>query len=328
MEGLQCRNAFFSWKILYKSAGQWYEIIFCACTEAEERQWKSEILDLIDPKVERKRYSNEIDIVDSELHIFDCLASYSNSLPPGSSIRGFCGDATGKQAPQMAPVQCIIKNTHVLVRDANEGGAADSFFPDFSASQDNIDYTPVLAPERAERAKIEFMMMEVWTREKLTYPAMAVGRSSQLLRHSASTMIRKLSRTSLASRSSTRTTSRASFVDVELHGGPKDDPFVEEPRKSEQKERSKRHCQGTLPDVSHTIIQRGRSNAISSQQNVRRGKSRVLEKTPSRGAVEAYATPPEQEMRMGDGAGDKAARGGKSVLGRYSTPSKWWTPRQ
>lgn len=53
---------------------------------------------------------------------------------------------------------------------------------------------PVLAPPRSERARLEALLTDVWSRETLPFPGMPTrSRSEHLVRTSASSMIRKLS---------------------------------------------------------------------------------------------------------------------------------------
>ncbi|KYK56016.1 hypothetical protein DCS_07981 [Drechmeria coniospora] len=59
---------------------------------------------------------------------------------------------------------------------------------------------PVLAPARGERARLESLLGDVWSREILPFPGMtARARSEHLVRTSASTVMRKLSVASITS---------------------------------------------------------------------------------------------------------------------------------
>jgi hypothetical protein len=58
----------------------------------------------------------------------------------------------------------------------------------------------ILAPPRSERARLEALLADVWSREILPFPGMTTrSRSEQLVRSSASTVMRKLSVASIAS---------------------------------------------------------------------------------------------------------------------------------
>lgn len=71
----------------------------------------------------------------------------------------------------------------------------------------------VLAPARADRARVEALLSDVWSRETLPFPGMTVrARNERLIRTSAHSMIRKLSATSIASTFTKRSASLASIT--------------------------------------------------------------------------------------------------------------------
>lgn len=71
---------------------------------------------------------------------------------------------------------------------------------------------PVLAPARADRARLETLLSDVWTRESLPFPGMTVrARNEHLIRTSAHSVIRKLSVTSITSTFAKRSASLASI---------------------------------------------------------------------------------------------------------------------
>ena len=55
----------------------------------------------------------------------------------------------------------------------------------------------VLAPKRAERARLESILGDVWTKDKLPHPGMIASRGGQILRASAGSLVRKLSLASI-----------------------------------------------------------------------------------------------------------------------------------
>lgn len=72
---------------------------------------------------------------------------------------------------------------------------------------------PVLAPSRGDRARLEALLSDVWTREILPFPGMTVrARNEHLIRTSAHSMIRKLSVTSITSQFTKRSASLASVT--------------------------------------------------------------------------------------------------------------------
>ena len=58
------------------------------------------------------------------------------------------------------------------------------------------DRVLILAPKRADRIRMESSLADVWTRDLLPYPGMSSNRGEHLIRSSASSMMRKLSRAS------------------------------------------------------------------------------------------------------------------------------------
>lgn len=105
----------------------------------------------------------------------------------------------------------ILKNTSV-VKEALPSPAAGS---QINRSQSLLGTTariPVLAPSRGDRARLEALLSDVWTRDILPFPGItARSRSEHLVRASASSVMRKLSVVSIASSFSKRSASLASL---------------------------------------------------------------------------------------------------------------------
>lgn len=60
----------------------------------------------------------------------------------------------------------------------------------------------MLAPPRSERARLEVLLEDVWSQNIIPFPdTMSIARNEQLMRRSASTMMRKLSMANMAKRS-------------------------------------------------------------------------------------------------------------------------------
>lgn len=71
----------------------------------------------------------------------------------------------------------------------------------------------MLAPSRGDRARLEALLSDVWTREVLPFPGMtARARNEHLIRTSAHSVMRKLSVTSIASTFTKRSASLASIT--------------------------------------------------------------------------------------------------------------------
>lgn len=90
--------------------------------------------------------------------------------------------------------QVIIKNTNAFKETPS------SITINRSQSLLTTNRTPVLAPSRVERCRLEALLSDVWSRQFLPYPGMTHrARSEHIVRTSASSMMRKLSVASIAS---------------------------------------------------------------------------------------------------------------------------------
>jgi hypothetical protein len=91
--------------------------------------------------------------------------------------------------------QVIIKNTSVSREPLSPSHINRS--KSLPGSNSRI---PVLAPSRGERARLEALLSDVWTRDKLPFPGMTIrARGEHLIRSSASSVMRKLSSVSITS---------------------------------------------------------------------------------------------------------------------------------
>lgn len=114
--------------------------------------------------------------------------------------------------PKSPLCQVILKNTSVMKDAPHSSSGAGS---QINRSQSLLTTTariPVLAPSRGERARLEALLSDVWTRDILPFPGItARSRSEHLVRASASSVMRKLSVVSIASSFSKRSASLASL---------------------------------------------------------------------------------------------------------------------
>lgn len=92
--------------------------------------------------------------------------------------------------------QVIIRNTHSPA-DVQVGRHLAEFSINRSRSHLSTQRVMVLSPKRSERVRLESVLADVWTREKLPYPGMVSSRSGHMLRVSAGSLVRKLSKASL-----------------------------------------------------------------------------------------------------------------------------------
>ncbi|TVY19858.1 Phosphatidylinositol 3,4,5-trisphosphate-dependent Rac exchanger 1 protein [Lachnellula arida] len=199
--GLQCHTVPFSWKLVFEYDHQLFEITMSACSQKEELEWRGRLVD----------HSGK-DPLDSGEQA--ALASLSLSIKSMGTVFGKPGTIARRisihRAMTVGPIsgmcQVIIKNTNAFKE------AASSASINRSQSLLATNRTPVLAPSRADRMRLEALLADVWTREVLPYPGMTGrARNEHLVRTSASSMMRKLSVASIASNFTKRSSSMASL---------------------------------------------------------------------------------------------------------------------
>lgn len=116
--------------------------------------------------------------------------------------------------PKSPLYQVILKNTSAA-KDNTSTNLPSSINRSQSLLTTN-SRIPVLAPPRAERARLEILLADVWSRKVLPYPGITSrSRSEHRVRSSASTMMRKLSVASLTNPFAKRSTSTSSLFHTE-----------------------------------------------------------------------------------------------------------------
>lgn len=135
-----------------------------------------------------------------------CLANSAGSVARRLSIHR--ATTVGPKSPLC---QVILKNTTTVKETPNP--TAD--VPNINRSQSLLTTTtriPILAPPRGDRARIEALLSDVWSRKILPFPGITPrSRSEHLVRASASTMMRKLSVASITNSFAKRSGSSASM---------------------------------------------------------------------------------------------------------------------
>ncbi|EGU89245.1 hypothetical protein FOXB_00198 [Fusarium oxysporum f. sp. conglutinans Fo5176] len=151
--GLQCHLAPFSWKLVFESDHQLYEMVMTACT------------------------------------VFGRPGSIARSLSTHQASVG-----------SSEPCHVILKNTSTMKSSSGTSSGAG-----LHRSQSLLSTkvrTPVLVPSRSERARLEVLLSDVWSQDVLPLPSMTnIARNEQMIRRSASTVMRKLSVSSMTKRS-------------------------------------------------------------------------------------------------------------------------------
>lgn len=103
-----------------------------------------------------------------------------------------------------------MRNTSVEKEATSSSNTTISRTQSLLASKGRI---PVLAPSRGDRARLEALLSDVWSREVLPFPGMTTrARNEHIIRTSAQSMIRKLSVTSITSTFTKRSASFASIT--------------------------------------------------------------------------------------------------------------------
>lgn len=92
--------------------------------------------------------------------------------------------------------QVIVRNTH-SPEELHEIRQPSTSSINRSHSHMTTNRIVVLAPKRSERARLETMLGDVWTKDKLPYPGMIASRGGQIIRASAGSLVRKLSLASI-----------------------------------------------------------------------------------------------------------------------------------
>ncbi|KIL94523.1 hypothetical protein FAVG1_01454 [Fusarium avenaceum] len=190
--GLQCHLAPFSWKLVFESDHQLYELVMTACTPKEESEWRS--------RLSRPR-ALELDVKAPNLQVFLSLDIQSLGTVfgrPGTIARSLSTHQTSVGGPESPLCHVILKNT-TAIRPSTSIGSG------INRSQSLLSTrvrTPVLVSSRGERARLEVLLADVWSQDVLPLPSMTnIARNEQIIRRSASMMMRKLSVSSMARRS-------------------------------------------------------------------------------------------------------------------------------
>lgn len=199
--------------MVFEASQKLYELIFCACSANEEQEWTQAIIQCTSQTSYMLR--DEVPILGP---IYTTLALHVNPIGP---VFGVFGNMTRRLSIQRAATvhsrvngtQVIIRNTTATKEKKDEG---DSVFGSIgrSKSVQTASRVPILAPKRVERSRLESMLSDVWSRDRLPYPGMGSHRGDHPLRASASMMMRRLSRASISSSFTKRSVSTASFADA------------------------------------------------------------------------------------------------------------------
>ncbi|EEY19864.1 RSP [Verticillium alfalfae VaMs.102] len=224
--GLQCHTAPFSWKIVFECDSQLYEMVMTACNPREQDEWRGrleqsakECQEQSDPNLLYSSMSLDIRSLGTVFGKPGQSESFSRAMffqvteyELGTVARRISMHRAMTIGSKTPLCQVILKNTS----DVREAPALP-LNPTINRSQSLLSTSayrvPVLAPHRAERARLEALLSDIWSRDVLPFPSMTGrSRSENLVRSSASTMMRKLSVTSITSSFTKRSNSVVSMT--------------------------------------------------------------------------------------------------------------------
>lgn len=225
--GLQCHTAPFSWKLIFQCDSQLYEIIMVACTAKERDEWKGR---LQRPIKERRRVTDPNLYSSLTLGIQSLGTVFSKpgkplggKWHPGNDmlmVNGEKGTTARRISIQRATtIGPKSQLCHVILRNTspgrNEGNMSANSSLNRSQSLHVNQRIPILGPHRGERARLETLLSDVWSREILPFPGTAGKlRGEHPILSSATTMMRKLSVANIANSLSRRSNSTAGMTTV------------------------------------------------------------------------------------------------------------------
>lgn len=207
--GLQCHTAPYTWKLVFESAGGMFELVFAACSAAEEIAWRYQISNRI--ATETKQLA-DCQVAPPEM--MSPLTSELRSIgkaygKPGGFVRRLSVHRSATLGPMSDANQVIIMQTQAPKDDSTNSSTSSLPIPR-SASVMTPSHVPTLAPMRQERIKLETLLADVWTKDSIPYPGMRTRRAEHSIRDTANDLIRKLSMASIASNFSKRSMSYTS----------------------------------------------------------------------------------------------------------------------
>ncbi|KAI8945196.1 Dbl homology domain-containing protein [Xylaria longipes] len=207
--GLQCHTAPFSWKLVFECDHQLYEMIMTACSQTEEIEWRTHLSNI--KQCEHREQSGPAFYSSNSLHIKSLGTVFRK---PGSVARRLSIHRATTIGPKSSLCQVVLRNTSTA-QDTISTDVPSSINRSQSLLTTN-SRIPVLAPPRAERARLEALLTDVWSRKVLPYPGITSrSRSEHRVRSSASTMMRKLSAASLTNPFAKRSISTSNLLPTE-----------------------------------------------------------------------------------------------------------------
>ncbi|WPH04829.1 Hypothetical protein R9X50_00772600 [Acrodontium crateriforme] len=196
-KGLQFHTAPHSWKIVFEHSARMYEIIFSACSATEALAWRTYIAERIELQTQA--------VADGDANVFELQSPLTKEMrsvgkafgKPGSFVRRMSIQRCSTVAAMTDLSQVIIRGTQ-STKDGSDNTSHSSLQIPRSQSVFTPSHVQTLAPRRADRARLEGLLADVWTKDVLPYPGM-IARRSRPLKASANHVIRKFSMASITS---------------------------------------------------------------------------------------------------------------------------------
>ncbi|WEW61555.1 hypothetical protein PRK78_007045 [Emydomyces testavorans] len=184
--GLHCPGTPYSWKLIFSFRHDLVELVFTACSEKEETEWLRNFLTQINPET------------DGQLEAVHRLTGHS------------------KVYFTLKPLQAVIVNGRLLSiarRTSIHGTLITMASPDYlpihikgttafppanqttrpplgrSQSMQCPRREVILTPKRQKRFKLERRLVDIWTRDIIPYPGMALGIGESLMRTSTDVLM-------------------------------------------------------------------------------------------------------------------------------------------
>jgi hypothetical protein len=200
-KGLQCHTAPHSWKLVFEHSARMYEIIATACSAVEGQVWREHLARSIETQA--------LEVTQGQRNVFELQSPLTSDMrsigkafgKPGSFVKRMSVHRTATVGSTTDLNQVIIKNTQAVkeaLESASTNASASSLHIPRSQSVATPSHVQTLAPRRADRARLEAILSDVWTKHLIPFPGMTIGRSEQI-RGSANHVIRKFSMASITS---------------------------------------------------------------------------------------------------------------------------------
>lgn len=159
-----------------------------ASSAIEEEQWKKglrgEMCDRIGRKPSLRQFTSSL-----ALELRSTGTVYGRHGPLARRLSVQRAATVGNRA---SISQVIIRNTN-NPEELHDFRQPSTTSINRSQSHLSSNRIVVLAPKRSDRARLETILNDVWTKDRLPYPGMIASRGGQIIRASAGSLARKLS---------------------------------------------------------------------------------------------------------------------------------------